>query len=122
MIPLPSADVAVAEASGLAVPVAVAAQVVRAASVPAFLAVGLAQVCLGPVEFSCSLHRPSPHGPLVAGPNWRKLLTGRQTNSLFLSCWTGSSCSVRIPPPIVAAGTRGYLTSSVLCHFLSSFI
>lgn len=68
----PLADVAVAEVSGLAVPVAAAALVERAALVPAFLAVVPGWEYAG---CAYSLHWPPPDGPLVTGPYRWKLLT-----------------------------------------------
>ena len=69
----PLAAVAVAEVSGLAVPVAAAALVERAALVPAFLAVVAGQEYAG---FAHSFHWPPPHGPFVTGPYRWKLLAG----------------------------------------------
>lgn len=117
MVRKPSAAEADAEVSELAVPVAAAAPVERAALVPAFLVVVPGQEYAG---YAHSLHWPPPDSRLVGGPHRWKSLASCQADLLFLSSWARSSCSVGIPYPIVTAGSWGYLTSPILCHFLTS--
>lgn len=120
MIPKPSEAEAIAEVSGLAVPVAAAVPVDWAASVPVFLVVELGQVRA--VDSSCSLHWPLPHCSLLGGPHRWKRITLVKRDTFLVLRWRRCLCTVCVTDPFVRAGLGCLVARFVKCHGLPPMV